>query len=334
MLDDLYVKKNPYYSKHEIERQSGQPLLGGDNIVTMETENPLYPAKRKALSQAFFKNKVQQMTRTIKEITLDQIQKYQDRIENKEDEFNLVYFMLELQSRIIVNTLVGKGESDKVLPYETATGTDNIPLCHFFSKSVEAATERFESCPQIIMFPSTAEWEFPAMNARFVRNSRRMREHIKKLINDRKAGISKSYHEGQTDLLDIIIEEELYKNDLDAMVDEMIVLFIAGMKTIQITTTNLVQYCTKFPENKERILKETYSVIDGMKDDIVEKLDADVADSFTFTRNCFYESMRIETPIPTSTTSCFNKDVNMGGVKFEAGQAFYVNLSNMHHDKS
>jgi cytochrome P450 len=184
------------------------------------------------------------------------------------------------------------------------------------------------------MFPSTAEWEFPALNGRFVRNSMRMREHIKKLINDRRAGLSKSYHEGQIDLLDIIIEEELYKNDIDAMIDEMIVLFVAGMKTIQITSTNMVQYCTKFPENKERILKETYSVIDGMKDDIIEKLDADVADSFEFTRNCFYESMRIETPIPTSTTSCFNKEVKMGGVTFEAGQAFYVNISNMHHDPS
>jgi hypothetical protein len=35
LLDDLYLKKNPYYSKHEIERQSGKPLLGEDNIVTM-----------------------------------------------------------------------------------------------------------------------------------------------------------------------------------------------------------------------------------------------------------------------------------------------------------
>ena len=79
------MKKNPNYSKHELERQAGAPLVGKHNIVTLETENPVYAPKRKALSQAFFKNKVQLMTRTIKEVTLDQIKRYQDKIERKED---------------------------------------------------------------------------------------------------------------------------------------------------------------------------------------------------------------------------------------------------------
>ena len=56
-LEDVYIKKNSAYTKHELERQFGFPLFE-NNIVNMETDDPAYPTKRKVLSSAFFKNKV------------------------------------------------------------------------------------------------------------------------------------------------------------------------------------------------------------------------------------------------------------------------------------
>ena len=73
-LEDLYVKKNSAYTKHEIERRFGPPLIY-NNIVNMETDEPLYAPKRKVLSSAFFKNKVQKMVRTVKETVLEQFTK-------------------------------------------------------------------------------------------------------------------------------------------------------------------------------------------------------------------------------------------------------------------
>ena len=70
VLEDLYVKKNALYTKHEIERKFGPPLVY-NNIVNMETEDPVYAPKRKVLSSAFFQNKVQKMVSMIKETTLD-----------------------------------------------------------------------------------------------------------------------------------------------------------------------------------------------------------------------------------------------------------------------
>ena len=46
-----------------------QPMLY-NNIVSMETEDPLYKSKRKALSSAFFKNKVREMTVIVKQTAL------------------------------------------------------------------------------------------------------------------------------------------------------------------------------------------------------------------------------------------------------------------------
>jgi hypothetical protein len=76
-LNDLFVTKNSFYSKHEVERKAGYPLLR-NNIVNLASEDPSYRPKRKALSSAFFKDKVQKMILTTKETTMRVFKHYQD----------------------------------------------------------------------------------------------------------------------------------------------------------------------------------------------------------------------------------------------------------------
>jgi cytochrome P450 len=68
-MEEIFVTKNVLFSKHELKRDGGKPLLY-NNIVSMETDNPKYKKKRKAISSAFFKNKVRQMIRIVKETAL------------------------------------------------------------------------------------------------------------------------------------------------------------------------------------------------------------------------------------------------------------------------
>jgi hypothetical protein len=44
-----------------------------ESILFMQTKNPTYGDKRKALSGAFFKSKLLDMTKIIKEVTLKEI---------------------------------------------------------------------------------------------------------------------------------------------------------------------------------------------------------------------------------------------------------------------
>ena len=69
-LQDIYVNKNSAFTKHELERRFGVPLLF-NNIVNIDTDDPSYHKKRKALSSAFFKNRVQKMVNMVKETTLE-----------------------------------------------------------------------------------------------------------------------------------------------------------------------------------------------------------------------------------------------------------------------
>lgn len=53
------------------------------------------------------------------------------------------------------------------------------------------------------------------------------------------------------------------------MIDEIYTFFLAGMKTIQITTTNLIYYLTKHPEFKKKLLLEILPPVEKVQNDIL-----------------------------------------------------------------
>jgi cytochrome P450 len=59
------------------------------------------------------------------------------------------------------------------------------------------------------------------------------------------------------------------------MIDEILTFFFAGMKTIQVSTTNLIYYMTKHPEMKAKLLSEILPPVEAVKDNIVEGLTYD-----------------------------------------------------------
>lgn len=68
-VEEVFMTKNAFFSKHEISRKLSKPLLS-DDIVTIATEHPLYKKKRKALSGAFFKTNMTQIAKNIKYVAL------------------------------------------------------------------------------------------------------------------------------------------------------------------------------------------------------------------------------------------------------------------------
>ena len=77
-MEEIFVTKNVHFSKHKRKRDAGKPLLY-NNIAHMETDNPKYKKKRKAISSSFFKNKVRQMTTIVKETALKIFKEIQDQ---------------------------------------------------------------------------------------------------------------------------------------------------------------------------------------------------------------------------------------------------------------
>lgn len=75
---------------------------------------------------------------------------------------------------------------------------------------------------------------------------------------------------------------EFFAGNDEMIKDEIITFFLAGMKTIQVTTTNLIYYLTKYPEHKKRLLEEILPPVAKISDSIVEKFDYDTVMEFEY----------------------------------------------------
>lgn len=67
----------------------------------------------------------------------------------------------------------------------------------------------------------------------------------------------------ENDLLTILTNTEFFEGDDNLIIDEIITFFFAGMKTIQISTTNLIYYLTKHQDIKKKLLDEILPAVEA-----------------------------------------------------------------------
>lgn len=131
---------------------------------------------------------------------------------------------------------------------------------------------------------------------------------MQSIIDDRRKQTGKH---AESDLISIMIESEFFQGNDEQIIDEIVTFFLAGMKTIQITSTNLIYYLTKHQHYKEKLLKEIMPVVEKVKDNIIDKLDYDTVNEFEYLQMCFSESLRIEPPVLNSTSQTVTKDTEV-----------------------
>lgn len=83
------------------------------------------------------------------------------------------------------------------------------------------------------------------------------------------------------------------------------------MKTIQVSTTNLIFYLAKHPEYKAKLLAEILPAVESVRDNILEGLEYDTVMDFEYLHQCFYEVLRIEPPAALSLHQTFDEDVTL-----------------------
>lgn len=186
--------------------------------------------------------------------------------------------------------------------------------------------------PINIVIPELRPYMIIPKDRRYGRNIDSLRGVIQDIINDRRSGNSQCYNaDGSEDLLSILLKEDFYDTD-DKMIDELCTFFLAGMKTIQLTTANLIMYLTQVPEYKKKFLDETMPSVEAAKENIVEELTYETVSEFQYLQYCFSETLRIEPPAPATGLQSFTKDVKIKGITFSAGDPFMINIKAMHHD--
>ena len=64
----------------------------------------------------------------------------------------------------------------------------------------------------------------------------------------------------------------------------------------------------------------------------MELMTTEVVDELEYLKMVYSEVLRYDTPIPTSSTSCWSRDVNVAGINFKKGDAILIALAEMHRN--
>ena len=260
-----------------------------NTILFQHTHDPTYADKRKALSGVFFKSKLVGMTKIIKQVTLSEIKKIQ---KSGASTIELEKMTLNLQSQIIINISVGTKHASAMVDYEEDNGQiSNLPLAEALDRIITVNVKRTLKFVHIA-YPEFSGYDYWPGDWRQTRNLKTFRAALQKIIDERRS----SKTNDEDDLLTILTTTEFFTGDDNLIIDEIITFFFAGMKTIQISTANLIYYLTKHTDIKKKLLAEILPPVEAVKDNNLDKLDYDTVMEFEYLQQCYNECLRIEPP--------------------------------------
>lgn len=102
-----------------------------------------------------------------------------------------------------------------------------VTLGAHFDKMTNDLMNKYRQ-PHNFFLKELIRYNVTATDRRFQRNIDYQRGAIRKMIRDRKAGKTKTYKEGMDDLLSILIDTELYADKEENIIDDVLMLFLAG----------------------------------------------------------------------------------------------------------
>lgn len=175
-------------------------------MVTADSDSPAYKLKRKAVSQAFFKSKMDLMIKFVKESAMRTF--YDLQQQGDENVVDVNSYTSKVQAHIIVAMLIGSGYSYKTMQYrDLVTGeTSQITVGEFMDKIMPDAMTRIKKNPLIMMNPNLMGMKFFNVDYLFHENMEQLRGFVKQVIEDKK----QSADDNATDFITLLANNESY----------------------------------------------------------------------------------------------------------------------------
>jgi len=155
----------------------------------------------------------------------------------------------------------------------------------------------------ITLLPYLLFFNYTTADRENARNILLVRNFCQKLIDDRRKNLDK--FKDSHDLMNIWLTDETYQNNDKLIIDEIILMFLAGSFTLKTTNTNMLSYLALCPEVKTKLIRELKETVlkEHMNGAEKEKpvnthkaFTFESIDSLRYFTYCFYESLRIESP--------------------------------------
>jgi cytochrome P450 len=144
------------------------------------------------------------------------------------------------------------------------------------------------------------------------------------MIKERRTLIKEDPKLGESgDLLSIMIQDPLFENNDDQIVNESLTFFLAGTLTQATTIANTICFMIQNSQVEHKIRDSLSANFNSFTDksasleDLANELTIDKLDLMQdeYLKYCIYESLRIDPPVPISTSFTVTEDIEIGGVK-------------------
>eukprot|EP01017_Pseudomicrothorax_dubius_P044997 TRINITY_DN7700_c0_g2_i5.p1 TRINITY_DN7700_c0_g2~~TRINITY_DN7700_c0_g2_i5.p1 ORF type:complete len:491 (+),score=122.44 TRINITY_DN7700_c0_g2_i5:66-1538(+) len=250
LIEEMYKKETTYYEKDPLFTYNFQRVMG-NGIIFVTTDR--WKLHRRILSEAFEFSNIRKMQPIIAEAIFDHF----DEIE-RERRLSKVHIMEEFQK--ITGDIVLKSFFGSDFSKRTLLGK---PMTKFLASFIEAVSLQMVRNPLSLIFgPQILNYNLTANDRLVTRDLEALRSLAREVINQRRKESNSAYSKGEdrSDLLDFILQHnEKNKEDqlTDAeIIDQFIILFIAGMDTTGHLLGLSIYYLWKHPEYLDKIMNE------------------------------------------------------------------------------
>ena len=120
------------------------------------------------------------------------------------------------------------------------------------------------------------------------------------------------------------------------IIDETLTFFAAGSTTTAAVVANLIQYLGMLPKDEQKLreeMKDKFKNWGKSNEELGQEINLESGEELNFLKMCFNESLRLEPPVPFSSTVTITEDQQLGDIKVKAGERIVVNIHQMHHNK-
>lgn len=105
------------------------------------------------------------------------------------------------------------------------------------------------------------------VDKRMLENSKVVRGFVGEIIEERK----RLADPDADDLVSLILQDPSYQ-EVEEIIDDVLILFLAGSKTTQVTTSNFISFMLHEPEQYERLRAEVDPFMETVRDDLIGKM--------------------------------------------------------------
>jgi len=343
VIEAMYTTHNKSFDKHDLVKLLTMELTG--RSILFAESNPEWRARRKALSPAFYKGKLIKMIEIAKGSVQTSLKRLQGMTESGvKTKIDLIGEMSRMNIRIILERALGIDITEDMLPYWENGKLVQRDVPYVLRTCFQIMINRMFTC-HVIMFPWLADKYITPAERDLLANSRTLRAKFQKVVNDRRQEMKEGRRLDEGDFLSILLSDELFKEDNEMIVDEILTFFFAGSQTSSVVTQNLLMHLMKeSPIHKKKILDELEQVViqphlaklveDGklkVGETVTNIRPLDVIDYEDFTEMSYYglcvnEALRIQPPVSQSSTVCMMKDVDCGGLVLKKGDAISISM--------